>query len=162
MSADVTRIGLSGHQSMSPETRILVADALRRAVPADQPITGLCSLAFGADQLFAEVILDMGHELEAILPSAHYEDTFETQTDRTAYRELLARASRVHQLEFSEPTEEAFFAAGKYVVERSQKLLAVWDGKPAAGLGGTADVVAYARERRVEVQVIWPPGALRA
>ena len=36
-------------------------------------------------------------------------------------------------------------------------LLAVWDGKPAAGLGCTADVVAYARERDRHVMVVWFP-----
>jgi hypothetical protein len=33
---------------------------------------------------------------------------------------------------------------GKVVVDRAEVLIAVWDGLPARGLGGTADVVAYA------------------
>ena len=37
----------------------------------------------------------------------------------------------------------------------------VWDGKPARSYGGTADVVAYARERSTPVRVIWPDGAQR-
>ena len=40
-------------------------------------------------------------------------------------------------------------------------LVAVWDGQPARGLGGTADVVAYARQRGVPMEVIWPQGATR-
>ena len=51
--------------------------------------------------------------------------------------------------------------AGKVVVDRSSVLLAVWDGQPSRGLGGTADVVAYARQRGVPVTVIWPEGASR-
>jgi hypothetical protein len=39
--------------------------------------------------------------------------------------------------------------------------LAVWDGKPARADGGTADVVADARERGTPVRVIWPNGAQR-
>jgi len=31
----------------------------------------------------------------------------------------------------------------------------VWDGKPARAYGGTADVVAYAREQGTPVRVIW-------
>jgi hypothetical protein len=51
---------------------------------------------------------------------------------------------------------------GRAVGDRSNVLVAVWDGQPARGLGGTADVVvAYARERGVLVQVIWPEGATR-
>jgi len=40
-------------------------------------------------------------------------------------------------------------------------MFAVWDGKPADGLGGTADVVGYARERAIPVQVFWPAGLER-
>jgi hypothetical protein len=36
---------------------------------------------------------------------------------------------------------------------------AVWDGLPARSYGGTADVVEYARQRNIPVQVIWPAGA---
>jgi hypothetical protein len=39
--------------------------------------------------------------------------------------------------------------------------LAVWDGKPARGYGGTADVVADAKTRGIPVTIIWPPGATR-
>lgn len=38
-------------------------------------------------------------------------------------------------------------ATGLIVVERCDALLAAWDGEPAGGFGGTADVVAYARSR---------------
>jgi hypothetical protein len=47
------------------------------------------------------------------------------------------------------------------VVQRSDVLLAVWDGLPARWFGGTGDVVAYARERGVPVEVVWPRGAER-
>jgi hypothetical protein len=50
-------------------------------------------------------------------------------------------------------------AGGRAVVDRSDVLMAVWDGQPARGLAGTADVGAYARERGVPVEVIWPEGA---
>ena len=47
------------------------------------------------------------------------------------------------------------------MVDTSRVLVAVWDGQSARGLGGTADVVAYARERGKPVTVIWPEGASR-
>ncbi|MFJ8953478.1 hypothetical protein ACIRO1_25525 [Streptomyces sp. NPDC102381] len=52
-------------------------------------------------------------------------------------------------------------AAGKEVVDQSDVLLAVWDGKPAGGKGGTADVVAYAQRQGMDVRIIWPLGATR-
>jgi len=39
--------------------------------------------------------------------------------------------------------------------------VAVWDGKPARGVGGTADIVSYARQKGVPVAVLWPDGAAR-
>jgi hypothetical protein len=40
-------------------------------------------------------------------------------------------------------------------------LVAVWDGQPAAGKGGTADIVDYARRHGIEVRIVWPPGTSR-
>ena len=47
------------------------------------------------------------------------------------------------------------------MVDRSERLVAVWDGKPARGIGGTADIVSYARQKGVPVVVLWPEGATR-
>jgi hypothetical protein len=54
-------------------------------------------------------------------------------------------------LDFAEPTEKAFYEAGKEVVNRSEILIAVWDGKAARGLGGTADIVHFAQSRSKRV-----------
>jgi hypothetical protein len=35
-------------------------------------------------------------------------------------------------------------------------LVAIWDGKPARGLGGTGDVVRYAQEKGTAVSIVWP------
>ncbi|UJW36868.1 hypothetical protein L3Q67_02325 [Saccharothrix sp. AJ9571] len=40
-------------------------------------------------------------------------------------------------------------------------VLAVWDGGPSSGHGGTADVVDAARERGLPVTIVWPDGAER-
>jgi hypothetical protein len=39
--------------------------------------------------------------------------------------------------------------------------LAIWDGRPARGYGGTADVVAEAQREGLPVVVLWPEGAQR-
>jgi hypothetical protein len=51
--------------------------------------------------------------------------------------------------------------ASRRIVSDADILLPVWDGQPARAWGGTADVVAYAREGNVPVVIIWPPGAHR-
>jgi hypothetical protein len=43
----------------------------------------------------------------------------------------------------------------------ADRLIAVWDGRPARGRGGTAEAVEQARRRAIRVEVMWPRGALR-
>ena len=116
-----------------------------------------------ADQLFARLVLELGGALHVVQPTkgSQYRDGFEDPEAQAGYDELYARARHVEALEHTESTEEAHMDAGKVVVDRSSVLLAVWDGQPSRGLGGTADVVAYARQRGVPVTVIWPEGASR-
>jgi hypothetical protein len=117
----------------------------------------------GADQLFAVVVLQLGGILHVVQPTTgmQYRDSFEDESARRGYDELYGQASHVEALGHTESTEQAHMDAGKVVVDRSSVLVAVWDGQPSRGLGGTADVVAYARERGVPVTVIWPEGASR-
>lgn len=100
----------------------------------------------GADQRFVETVLRRGGSFTAIIPFAGYELKFAEGQDREAYERFLAQAADVEVLKAAASNREAYLKAGKQVVNRSEMLIAVWDGKPAAGLGGTADVVAYARQ----------------
>lgn len=77
------------------------------------------------------------------------------------YDELLSRASRVIELGHVESDSDAHMDASLRMLDEADELLAVWDGKPARGYGGTADVVAAARKHGMPVTVIWPDGAER-
>jgi hypothetical protein len=147
---------------LSRHTQALVAEALREAlepyVGAD--LVGVTCLADGPDQLLACAVLDLGGRLEVVVPAERYRDGLEPDEQR-GYDELFAKAGHVERLPFVESTEQAHLAAGQAVVDRSDRLLAVWDGQPARGIGGTADVVKYARKKGVPVVVVWPDGATR-
>jgi hypothetical protein len=120
-------------------------DSLLHSWP--EPYIGVTSLAIGADQLFARAVLRRGGSLEVIIPFAGYERTFKEWQDKQEYYRLLRLASRVEVLDKSGSDEDAYFASGKRVVDLSTLLVAVWDGRPAAGLGGTGDVVNYAAQQ---------------
>jgi hypothetical protein len=157
----LTAIGLTGHQGLTPDTERLVSDVIIQQLDGIRDLVGITSLAQGADQLFAEHVLAAGGSLVVILPAADYTHTFPVGAPRRHFEQLFSRAAEVVRLPFSTSSEEAYWAAGREVVDRCDKLLAVWNGKPAGGLGGTADVVAYAREHNRPTIVIWPPGARR-
>src|SRR6266545_3508360 len=155
------RVGATGHQNLPPGSIARIADDLREQLMHDSELIGVSSLAAGADQLFASTVLSLGGQLAVIIPSQGYERTFDDPAALQQYQLYLKSATTIHRLLFREPSEAAFFEAGKEVVNRSDRLIAIWDGKPAQGLGGTADVVAYAKGRGVPTKVIWPKGLLR-
>jgi hypothetical protein len=157
-------VGMTGHQGLPTPTAELVTAALRDTLRAYTPnLVGVTMLGPGADQLFARVVLELGGALYVVQPTTgrQYRDSFEDADAQRGYDELYARASYFEALEHAESTEQAHMDAGRVVVDRSTVLVAVWDGQPSRGLGGTADVVAYARQRGVPVTVIWPEGASR-
>lgn len=156
----MTRIAITGHRDLPDRTAALVDRELRQTVAAHDELTGLSCLADGADQLFARAVLDHGGHLEVIVPAAKYRDGLPPEA-HPAYDELYAAAARVHRLDFTESTSESHMQASRSMIDMADTLVAVWDGQPARGYGGTADIVTYARQIATPVTVIWPPGATR-
>jgi hypothetical protein len=132
-----------------------------RPYAADGQLIGLSCLADGADQIFAQAVLDLGGRLEAVIPAEQYRERLPDEA-KPEYDALFAQAVAVHRFDFDESTAEAHMAASIGMVKKADRLFAIWDGEPARSYGGTADVVAYARERGTPVTVIWPAGAWRA
>ena len=156
------RIGLTGHRELPDGASAYVREWLKRFTGKGAlPLEGICSLAAGTDQLFAEVVLGAGGALRVVIPSAAYETSFSSEEERARYRDLLKRAHVVETLAFAVPEPTAYMAAGRRIVDLCDQLLAVWDGQPARGPGGTADIVAYARDLPKPVMVVWPPGMTR-
>ena len=156
------KIGVSGHQNIPRDAVGFVAEGVAHVLDRARGIlTGVSSLAVGADQLFAQKVLERGGQLLVVLPCANYEKTFANPEDLKKFRMLLRQASTVEQLADGEPSEEAFLKAGQRVVDLADILIAVWDGMPAKGKGGTADIVAYAKQRQIPVEIVWPAGVLR-
>ena len=147
-------VGVSGHQARTGIDWEWVAksvgDVLREKAPVSRVFS---SLAAGSDQVFAEEALAQGIPVTAFIPFPDYERCFTEGLGR--YRELLSRCERV-VLDGAPSDQEAFMEAGRRVADNSATLIAIWDGKPAGGYGGTADVVAYALCRGCSVIHINP------
>lgn len=157
------RIGVTGHRSIPQEAYAHVLEGMRAALCGlEGSKEALSSLAVGADQLFADLALACGAELTVVIPSGDYEAGFADEADLARYRMLKARAAREVRLDYPHSTDEAYYAAGAYIADNCDRLLAVWDGRPARGLGGTGDIVTYARSLGRPVTVIWRDGVERA
>jgi hypothetical protein len=141
-------IGFTGHQMIEhPERWGWVRGQFERVLRESSGAGdhALSSLAAGGDQVFSEAALAAGLEIEVVVPCAGYEATFTEAETLARYQGLLACAARVVELDYPEPSQDAFLAAGKQVVDLADLVVALWNGKAAAGKGGTADIVHYAR-----------------
>ncbi|GHI84624.1 hypothetical protein [Streptomyces xanthophaeus] len=156
------RIGVTGHRFIPREALGHVEDALRAVLAGHRgPLEAFSSLAEGADQLFACIALECGADLTVVIPSGDYEEGFEGAEALARYRRLKRRAAQEVRMDFARSTDEAYYAAGTYIADSCDRIVAVWDGLPARGHGGTAEIVAYARALGKPVTVIWREGVTR-
>lgn len=147
------RVGITGHQRLADPSawawvRHELSTVLRRNIGS---LVGVSSLAIGADQIFADLVLRLGGALEVVIPFPGYAQKFTESRDAQEYERLLRSASGVETLQRNGSDEEAYMEAGLRVVNTSDLLVAVWDGQPPSGFGGTADVVGYAVRQKKSV-----------
>ncbi|MEM9532751.1 MAG: hypothetical protein AAGA23_17665 [Pseudomonadota bacterium] len=156
-------IGVTAHRDLKaeeiPRLKLLVGtffDQLREDYP-DNPLQVMSPLAEGGDRLVAEVAVERGLELVAILPFelAEYRRDFSSDASRAEFDALREKAHRVIELDPAGGFEVARIAEGgiardvQYanlgacVSDRSQILVALWDGRQLNRPGGTSQVVNY-------------------
>jgi hypothetical protein len=156
------RVGITGHRGLSHEVEQQVRALLTEAIkPYDATdLVGISCIADGPDAWFAQTVLDQGGQIEVVLPADQYRAGLPDWHHPT-YDDLLRRAAEVHRTGLDASDSNAHMAGSELLVDQADELLAIWDGRPARGYGGTADVVTYARQTGVPVKVLWPEGATR-
>jgi hypothetical protein len=159
---DELRVGVSGHRLLADPAAVAVSvDRVLDRLALGLDVVAVSSLAEGADRIVAARVIARGGRLEAVLPlpSDDYARDFVDAGSRAEYADLLATADPVTVVppDPADPSREAAYArAGSAVLDACDVLLALWDGAPARGRGGTAEVVAEARAagRRVEIVTV--------
>ncbi|MQS14533.1 hypothetical protein F7Q99_20260 [Streptomyces kaniharaensis] len=154
-------MGITGHRGLNGDVERKVRQFLAAALDEQMgPLTGISCIADGPDAWFAEMILDRGGSLEVVVPAEEYRDSLPAD-HHPLYDQLLNRAAEVHHTGITVSDSAAHMAGSEVLVGLADLVLAVWDGLPARGYGGTADVVAYAERCGVPVRILWPEGAKR-
>ncbi len=152
-------MGCTGHRTLPSAIRREVATGIWQEVERQRSrsgiLVGVCSLAVGADQLFAHAVLAANGALHVVVPCRHYEQTFAFDEIPT-FHSLRDQAASVELLDHADPGAKAFFEAGRRVVDGCDLLLTAWDGREPDGSGGTADVVEYAASKGVRIINVWP------
>jgi len=158
-------------EGMFPASSRQGIDRVRRAGKTAISFSVLSPLAEGADRAVARAVLDYPQSrLEVVLPLelADYLDGFHTDESRHEFNTLLGQCRRPVSLrarriqddrhdpsDQAELRRDAFAHVGRYVVDHCDVLIAVWDGQPSRGRGGTAENVQYALEQMRPVIRVW-------
>jgi hypothetical protein len=145
-------------------------------IPPEVKLRMISPLARGADRLAALAALEVGYQLYVPMPfaQAEYEKDFtgsevklpdevvlSAADDLAEFRRLRAAASARLEIdgdrhanpELADDSLSAYSyeAVGRFVVRHSDVLIAVWDGKPSNGRGGTAEIVYHAAATGIPV-----------
>jgi hypothetical protein len=150
----IITLGITGHRYLAEMDKIMAGveqavKRIRKTFP-DSNFRVLSSLAEGADRILAKRLLLIPNAslwVPLPLPEEDYLKDFETPASKEEFCHMLGNAARVIKMPVTGKREEGYLAAGNYVLENSDCLLAIWDGAPAQGDAGTAEIVTRARER---------------
>lgn len=160
----MTTIAVTGHMNLTEASVPLVRAALEDLLKqyAERDLVGLSCIARGSDSLFAEELLKAGGRLVVVLPSADYRQAKVKLDHAATFDRLMAAADEAIVMPYDTANREAYEAANKMLLDRADRIVAVWDGEPPNGKGGgTADVVLAARSAGLPVDVVWPEGTER-
>jgi len=176
MEQTVIVVAFTGHRAgfdagaVRPALARVLDDLVARAQAAGHPLRLCTSVAEGCDTLWLEVARERGVAVEILLPLEESEfaaDFSATGWERAkaALDEARAHPNRdtiaVVGAGLSRP--QCYEALGDEMLRRSRILVAVSDGAPGRGPGGTAAVVAQARDNGVPtVRVDAHSGAVSA
>ena len=159
-------VGISGHRDLRDGDGIFLEKAvddffgqLAKRYP-NSDIVLLTGLAAGADQLGARRASACGIAYVAVLPMplGAYRNDF-APCEREGFEAALAGAASVVELpvlpdvsvealDDAQTRARQYAALGRYLVDHSAVLLALYNGMDVTALGGTGYVVAQARESR--------------
>jgi hypothetical protein len=153
-------LGVVGHRFLTQEDSLRsgVDRALSHILKAfpHGSLRLLCSLAEGPDRLVSRIILEREHTslwVPLPIPQEEYVRDFASMRSKEEFLELLGRASRVVNVRMSGGRDQAYLDAGRYILDHSDVLLAIWDGGPSEHPGDTAEIVLEARRR--ELPIAW-------
>ncbi|MFW7268696.1 hypothetical protein ACMAUO_12095 [Gluconacetobacter sp. Hr-1-5] len=154
-------VGITGHRDIrdTDKVREILREQLQAIRPRfpNTPLYALSALAEGADRLFAQLALDCGWQLHVILPLAPevYRVDFISEESKSEFDILCKQAETCTTVRVVVPGSEQdvtqkglhrdlqYAEAGIQMAQCSHILIALWDGKPAVGLGGTAQIVNF-------------------
>jgi len=148
MLPEWTVVGFSGHRKLTDPKAAAdgIRKALERLAANHSPLASVSSAASGADTLFVEEVAHRHLPYLLILPfsKTRFQQDF-GPADWQRILPFIEKATHVEEVTGEESAEGAYMETGVMTVDRADVMVVVWDGNPAAGFGGTGDVMDYVR-----------------
>jgi hypothetical protein len=150
-------IGFTGHRALGDEAKCrksILAFLEQRKASTQGLVYGISSVAAGGDLLFAESCIQLALPLRALLPLPLEE--FRKDFDEINWSRVevvLGKATSVEVTGGNQSRDECYYECGIEIAQQSRVLLALWNGEPSQGLGGTEDIVSFARG--IGKPVVW-------
>lgn len=169
-------LGVTGHRL----SHAMMADAgvavrlkaclldIRARHPGCQ-FTILSPLAEGADRLVAKMameLLDATLQVPLPLPYDLYVADFTSQASVEEFKTLVGKAEVYYELPMkfgnirelalaqdltsNEARNKQYALAGAYIAQRVDQLIAIYDGQPEQGMGGTGQIVRWYNSRQID------------
>lgn len=116
----------------------------------------ISGMALGVDMICAEIVLELKKKyknvmLECAIPCINQEKKWSSfQQER--YRNILKKADVVNYVSETEYTNTCMNDRNNYMVEQSDVVIAVWNGKPS----GTGNAVKMAKNAGKKVRIVDP------
>lgn len=171
----VLNVAVTGHRapvltsslvrSLRPVVYLVFRQLREAALSLQQSETADCSstqaqlrlhtpLASGADQIAAICARSSGYFVRALLPfeASEYRKDFADGDELDTFEQALAAADEIVALPGQRSdVESAYLLVGTTLVRTADVLIAIWDGEPGRGPGGTANVVELALKNSTPV-----------
>jgi voltage-gated potassium channel Kch len=154
---------------------------------ANHQFTILSPVAEGADRLVARMamsVLDAALQVPLPLPYDLYIQDFSSKASQDEFKTLIGKAEFYYELpmrfgnirelavgranSINESRNKQYALAGAYIAQRVDQLIAIYDGKPAAGTGGTGQIVQWYESGEIDPEYVYadhyflPPRKLKA
>jgi len=148
-------IAITGHRDIivTKQLKIDLKSFFKKLKSKYETVKLLSPLADGADRLVADIYLEIfKEEARLIVPmpfnKERYMEDFDNQSKEN-FLDYLKIAEDVIEVKNTQGCN--YKSVGIYVTDKSDILLALWDGTFNHKSGGTGDIVKYAREKDKEV-----------
>jgi len=148
----MTIFAITGHRPEQLDDIEWVREALANVFKEENPETIYQGMAAGVDMLSAMVAHDLSIPYIAARPWAGHAPRV---ADKELYNWVLKHAKEVIEVDpdYDYAGVWVYHNRNKYMVDKSDKLIAVWNGRLE---GGTAACVKYAKQKHKEIIQINP------